>query len=67
MNEPVLIQYNPKWVSLHEQFFYAKKNLSTAEVNVYTVARSNFRLLKAMQLGQSFKTWMLCKLTCEEV
>jgi hypothetical protein len=56
-----------KWVSLQNKLSYAKKNLSSAEREIYIVARFNFHLLKAMQLEQSFGTWMLCKLTCEEV
>jgi hypothetical protein len=59
--------YSATWVSLHKQLSYAKKNLSVAERQVYIVTRSNFHLLKAMQLGQSFRTWILCKLTCEEL
>jgi hypothetical protein len=59
--------YSATWVSLHNKLSYAKKNLSVAEREIYIVARFNFHLLKAMQLGQSFGTWMLCKLTCEEV
>ena len=55
------------WVSLHKQLSYAKKNLSAAEREIYIVVQFNFPLLTAMQLGQSFTTWMLCKLSCEEV
>ena len=62
-----MLNYSVTWVSLHKQLSYAKKNLSTAEGKVYTVTRSNFHLLKAMQLGQIFRTWILCKLTCEEL
>jgi len=62
-----MLNHSVTWVSLHRQLSYAKKNRSTAEEKVYTVTRSNFHLLKAKQLGQGFRTWILCKLTCEEV
>lgn len=62
-----MTNYNATWVSLHHEISYAKKNLLAAETEICILARFNFHLLKAIQLGQSFGTWMLCKLTCEEV
>jgi hypothetical protein len=57
--------YSAIWVSLHKGFSYAKKNLSALGREIYIVAQANFYLLKKMKLGQNLRTWILCKLLCE--